>query len=100
MTHPVSDRAREALADVLGYRPDSSMRRDFMSGNLIPIIFPEDAIRAMVALCADQHEKTKAAAVTQAELRRNVFGGEPTSTDTQQVVDHIAAAIKTMEMPG
>lgn len=46
-------RAREVLADVLGYRPGSAQRVSFIDGNMIPIVFPSDAIAAMLAFAKE-----------------------------------------------
>jgi hypothetical protein len=36
-------------------------------------------------------------AASQAELRAKVFGGEPTTRNEQQIVEHIAAAIRSLK---
>lgn len=34
-----------------------------------------------------------------AELRQTVFGGEPTTRNEQQIVEHIVAAIRRLQQP-
>lgn len=56
MTNPQdpAKRAREVLADVLGYREGSAQRVEFLAGNMIPIVFPSDAIAAMLTYAEDR----------------------------------------------
>ncbi|MGV0964173.1 MAG: hypothetical protein ACOYBT_09815 [Polynucleobacter sp.] len=88
-----ADRAREVLADVLGYRLENAQRVEFMAGNFIPILFPDDAIRAMLTFATEAVEAERQANAAMLEQARGYIGAHPGST-LHTLLTELAARIR------
>lgn len=91
----LSEQARELLAQACGVPVLSDKDRDLID---MDEVLKVDALRAIERALSspDRFAEGLEAAAKQADLRRDVFGGEPTTANERLIVEHIAAAIRAL----